>query len=125
VNGAEPLLLCVGEPTDAVAACLDLARYICVPLHLLKFVDRVPDSEVPYWIRVYDVVTIPWQWTEFSAYFISPLKLFEYMAAGASVVATDLPSSVRSCCMGKNGALVEPGNVMALADAICNLLEVT
>jgi len=123
VNGAQPLLLCVGGPMDAVPAYLDLARRIGLPEHQLKFVDRVPNTEVPYWIRACDVATIPWQWTEFSAYFTSPLKLFEYMAAGVPIVATDLPSIREILRHGENGWLVPPGDTKALAEGIRYLLE--
>jgi glycosyltransferase involved in cell wall biosynthesis len=82
VNGAEPLLLCVGGPMDAVPAYLELARRIGIPQDRLRFVDRVPNTEVPYWIRAFDVALAPFPWADHYAYFMSPLKLFEYMAAG-------------------------------------------
>ncbi len=47
----------------------------------------------------------------------SPLKLFEYMAAGCAVVATDLPS-VREVLAGDEALWVPPGNPRALADGI-------
>ena len=123
VKGGEPLLLCVGGPMDAVSVYMDLARRIGVPEDRLQFVDRVPNSEVPYWIRSCDIATIPWTWTEFSAYFTSPLKLFEYMAAGVPILATDLPSIREVLRHGENAWLVPPGDPKALAEGIRHLLE--
>jgi glycosyltransferase involved in cell wall biosynthesis len=53
-----------------------------------------------------------------AARYTSPLKLFEYMAAGVPIVASDLPS-VREVLMYEvNALLVEPENPQALAQAI-------
>jgi glycosyltransferase involved in cell wall biosynthesis len=123
-NGKEPLLLCVGGPMDAVPAYMDLACRLGVPEHRLQFMDHVPSREVPFWIRACDVATIPWPWTEFSAYYTSPMKLFEYMAAGVPIVATDLPSLREVLRHGENAWLVEPGNPKAIANAIKVLTEV-
>jgi glycosyltransferase involved in cell wall biosynthesis len=123
INGKEPLLLCVGGPIESVPAYVDLGNRLGVPEGRLKFVGRVPNQEVPYWIRACDLVTIPWPWTEFSAYFTSPLKLFEYMAAGVPIVASDLPSIREVLRHGENAWLVEPGNAGALTQALCWLLE--
>jgi glycosyltransferase involved in cell wall biosynthesis len=68
------------------------------------------------------VVTIPWQHKEFSAYFTSPMKLFEYMAAGMPIVATDLPSLREVLRHGENAWLVAPGNAKALVEGICRVL---
>ena len=108
---------------DAVPAYLELARRFGVSEKRLRFVDRVPNTEVPLWIRACDVVTIPWPWTEFSAYYTSPMKLFEYMAAGVPIVATDLPSIHEVLRHGENAWLVEPGNSEALAEGIHAVIE--
>lgn len=121
-DGREPLLLCIGGPMAAVPGYLDLARRRGVVSERLHFVGRVPNSEVPLWIRACDLVTIPWPWTEFSAYFTSPLKLFEYMAAAAPIIATDLPSLREVLRHGENAWLVEPGNAQAITTGIQQLL---
>lgn len=121
-NGKEPLLLCVGGPMEGVLACIEVARRHGVPEERIRFVDRVPNAQVPLWIRVCDVVTIPWLRTEFPAYFTSPMKLFEYMAAGMPIVATDLPAIREVLRHGENGWLVEPGNANTLAEGICRIL---
>jgi glycosyltransferase involved in cell wall biosynthesis len=118
-----PLLLCVGGPMDRVPAYEALARQRGVPLEHMRFVDRVPHAEVPYWMRACDVCTIPWPWTEFSAYYTSPMKLFEYMAVGTPIVASDLPSLREVLRHNENALLVEPGNAQDLAAGIGTLLE--
>jgi glycosyltransferase involved in cell wall biosynthesis len=123
VNGAEPLLLCVGGPIDAVPTYLELARRIGIPQDRLWFADRVPNTEVPYWIRAFDVALAPFPRTDHYAYFMSPLKLFEYMAAGVPILATNLPSIREVLRHGENAWLVPPSNPKALAEGIRNLLE--
>ncbi|HIC93395.1 MAG TPA: glycosyltransferase, partial [Anaerolineae bacterium] len=122
-NGQEPLLLCVGGPMEAVSGYLQLACQVGVPERRLRFVGRVPNWEVPFWIRACDVVTIPWPWTEFSAYFTSPMKLFEYMAAGVPIVASDLPALREVLRHGENAWLVMPGDPEALAEGLAILLR--
>jgi glycosyltransferase involved in cell wall biosynthesis len=121
--GKEPLLLCVGGPMEAVPTYEEIARRHRLPAHRLCFVDRVPNSEVPLWMRASDVLTIPWPWTEFSAYFTSPMKLFEYMAASVPIVATDLPAIREVLRHGENAWLVTPGDAKALADGINRVLS--
>lgn len=54
--------------------------------------------------------------------FTSPLKLFEYMAAGVPVVASDLASLREVLRGGENALLVTPGDPRALAEGIRALL---
>ncbi len=123
VAGREPLLLCVGGPLEPVQRYQDHARRHGVSHHSLMFVDRVPNEDVPKWIRGCDVVTIPWPWTDFSAYCTSPMKLFEYMAAEVPIVASDLPALRDVLHHGENCLLVKPGNGAALAEAIMAVLS--
>jgi glycosyltransferase involved in cell wall biosynthesis len=123
INEKEPLLLCVGGPMDPVRVYVEIARRCGVLESSLRFVDRVPNREVPLWTRACDLVTIPWRWNEFSAYFTSPLKLFEYMAAGATIIASDLPSIREVVRHGENAWLVEPENLTELGKGIKYLLQ--
>ena len=52
----------------------------------------------------------------------SPLKLFEYMAAGRPIVASDLPSLREVLRHGDNAWLVQPDDPAALAQGIQHLL---
>ena len=126
VHGATagaPLLLCVGGPMDAVPAYREIGRATALPAERLAFHDRVPNRDVPAWIRACDVVTIPSPATEFFSYFTSPMKLFEYMAAGAPIVATDLPAIREVLRHDDNALLAAPGDPRAFADALHVLLH--
>jgi glycosyltransferase involved in cell wall biosynthesis len=123
VDGREPLLLCVGGPMEAVPAYLDLARRYAVPESRLQFVDRVPNREIPVWIRAFDISVAPFPNSEHYAYFMSPLKVFEYMAVGGPILATDLPSIREVLQHGKTAWLVMPGDPKGLAEGISRLLR--
>ncbi|MHC4215352.1 MAG: glycosyltransferase family 4 protein [Planctomycetota bacterium] len=123
VEGKEPLLLCVGGPLNVIPAYLALARSCGAVERRLRFIDRVSNIEVPFWIRACDVATIPWPWNDFSAYYTSPLKLFEYMGAGTPIVASDLPSLREVLRHGENAWLVEPGNPEELAQGLQRILS--
>lgn len=119
----EVLYLLVGGPMDVVAAYRKILEDCGVDEDRVKFVDRVPNNEVPAWIRSCDVVTIPWPFTEFSAYFTSPMKLFEYMAAGVPIVASRLPSLEEILEGGETVEWSEPGDVDSLAGALNTVLS--
>jgi glycosyltransferase involved in cell wall biosynthesis len=53
--------------------------------------------------------------------FTSPLKLFEYMAAGRPIVASDLPSIREILAHERNALLITPGNPQAVTAAIRRL----
>jgi glycosyltransferase involved in cell wall biosynthesis len=53
----------------------------------------------------------------------SPMKLFEYMACGAAVVASNLGQITEVIQDGYNGLLTPASDVPALASAILRLIE--
>ncbi len=57
-----------------------------------------------------------------AAEFTSPLKLFEYMAAGCAVMAPDVPAARALLRDGQQAVLFEPDDPASLADAIEALL---
>jgi glycosyltransferase involved in cell wall biosynthesis len=118
-----PLLLCVGGPLEVVARYEEIARGAGLRKENMRFVDRVSHTQVPYWIRACDVCTIPWSYNEFSAHYTSPLKLFEYMAVGVPIVASDLPALCEILRDDYNAVLVAPGDSNALAAGIEKVLS--
>lgn len=60
--------------------------------------------------------------SELSRSYTSPLKLFEYMASGRPIVASDLPS-IREILNESNAVFFEPDNPESLASAIKKVLN--
>ncbi len=90
---------------------------------MLRCVDRVPNREVPLWLSTLDVAVMPFLETEHYKYFMSPLKLFEYMAAGVPIVASDLPSIREILQHDQDAWLVAPENPESLGRGLLALLR--
>lgn len=86
------------------------------------FTDRVPVDDVPAYVDASDVAVAPMVPNpDGSDFFNSPVKLFEYMAAGRAVVASRLGQIVDVVEDGETGLLVEPDDPEALARAVVRL----
>ncbi len=107
----------------------DLTRRRGAPANL-RFHGFVPPAEVAAWCQRFDILLLPYGRrvagaggrTDIAA-FMSPMKLFEYMAAGAAIVASDLPVLREVLTDGSNALLVEPGDVDALETAMRRLID--
>src|SRR5262249_21759917 len=75
-------------------------------------------TRVPWYLSAMDVCAMPHPGIEYFARHSSPLKLFEYMAAGRAIVASDLPGWRDVVKDGESALLVPPGGSGALAHAI-------
>ena len=82
---------------------------------------QVPPERVPLWLAALDVGTIPFPDRPHFAECASPMKLFEYLAAGLPIVATRLPSLGEVLVDGETALLTPPGDVAALAAALRRL----
>ena len=87
----------------------------------VTFTGLVAPSAVPEYLSKATMLVLPNPASAISTHFTSPLKLFEYMAAGRPIVAANLPSIREVLEDGVTAVLVEPGNVRAFADAIRRL----
>jgi glycosyltransferase involved in cell wall biosynthesis len=122
-RGLDPLLVCVGGPMDPVAGYQALARECGLGPDSVLFHDRVPSARVPTWVGALDVAVVPSPAVAHFTEYASPLKIFECMAAGTPIVATDLPAHRELLAHGRTAWLVQPGSPGALAEGISTLLS--
>lgn len=80
-------------------------------------------KEIPLYLKAADVLVLPNSAKEeISSKYTSPLKLFEYLASGRPIVASDLPS-VREILNEQNAVLVKPDDLGSLAEGIKKILD--
>jgi glycosyltransferase involved in cell wall biosynthesis len=84
----------------------------------------IPHFGVPDMVSIADVAVVPSAPISASRGGTgTPLKLFEYMAAGKAVVATALDEATEVIEEGHNGMLVEAGDVNGFAEAMLTLIN--
>jgi glycosyltransferase involved in cell wall biosynthesis len=85
-----------------------------------SFVER---SMIPLYLKSADALVLPNSASEkISSEYTSPLKLFEYMASGRPIIASDLPS-IREIVNEKTAVFAETDNPQSFAGAIKRILE--
>jgi glycosyltransferase involved in cell wall biosynthesis len=109
LGDAAPALVFAGEPGEA-RAILKSAR--------AELIGPIPHGRVPAVLAEADIGLAPYA-ADAPDYF-SPLKLFDYMAAGLAVVAAELPAT-REMVTEETAVLVPRGNPEALAAAVTGL----
>jgi glycosyltransferase involved in cell wall biosynthesis len=93
------------------------------PVANMRLVGHRSHDEIPLYLKAADVLVLPNSGKEeISRIATSPMKLFEYMAAGRPIVASDLPS-IREILNEHNALLVAPDDAEALAAGIRSIVE--
>lgn len=93
---------------------LGLSEYV-------TFTGAVQPEDVPHWLGQMDIAVAPYPNMEH--FYFSPLKIYEYMAAGIPVIATRVGHLASVVADGENGVLVEAENPAKMADCIAGLLR--
>jgi glycosyltransferase involved in cell wall biosynthesis len=117
------LMVFVGGPMEVVPKYLSVIQKHGLALDDFRFVDRVAPTQIPLFLKAFDICAMPFPWSEHYAYAMSPLKMFEYMASSRPVVATNLPSVTEILQNGRNAIIVEPDGSEALAIGIEQVME--
>lgn len=117
----EALLLIVGGNQKDIEHYRYLASELGLSESDVVFVGQQSHERVPLYLRACDVLVMPYPNTTHYAYYMSPLKLFEYMAAGKPIVTTDLPS-IREIVSDDDVFFVEPNSANSLAGGISRAL---
>lgn len=122
LKGRNVMCYIVGGEEGQIDRYRSLGRELGVEGHL-KFEGFVPPYRRFEYLGMADICVLPLRNQSIARYFTSPIKLFEYMASGTPIVASDLPTIREVITHGINGLLVPPEDPEALARAIALLLE--
>jgi glycosyltransferase involved in cell wall biosynthesis len=114
----------VGRRGEAVGAWA--VRLEAEGIHNVRLLGFVPQAELPMVQAASDVLLMPYQRTIAvssggdTAAFASPMKAFEYLAAGRPILSSDLPV-FREVLNSQNAILLEPESVEAWQTALQEL----
>jgi len=86
---------------------------------------HVPNKLIPMYLSAFDLLIMPYQYKvtlkgnkRNTALYMSPLKMFEYMASGKPIVASKLDVLEEVLENGRNAILVQPDGINAWCEAI-------
>jgi glycosyltransferase involved in cell wall biosynthesis len=83
----------------------------------------VPNAQVPLYLSASDVLLMPYSPHLYSAAYMCPMKMFDYMAAKRAILGTDLPAVRQVMQNERNAILVPPDNAQALHKGLEMLLR--
>ncbi|QMU56142.1 MAG: glycosyltransferase [Candidatus Mycalebacterium zealandia] len=123
----DAFFLIVGGRDEDNAPYIEAARKKALDNFVMK--GFVPHTEVPAYLLASDLLVLPY--TEHitikgginAAEFTSPMKLFEYMAAGKPIVATAIPSVADILKDGENCVMTAPGDTRGFGLAVRRCLD--
>lgn len=85
------------------------------------FTGKVPHKEVVKYMKVCDILTAPFPENEHYSYYMSPLKIFEYMASNVPILTTNLPSIREILTDGQNSVLANPGDIESIKEGVLKI----
>lgn len=100
----------------------ELARYAPQASDRVRLVGHQPQRTLKDWYAAADLLLMPFPHTEHYAYYMSPLKLFEYLRSGKPMIVTDLPS-VREIVSESSAFFAAPGDAASLAAEIRRAMD--
>lgn len=114
-------LALVGGPPDMAEALRRRWLALGMPSERFLYAGQVPPAEAPRYLRAFDVCALPLPAATHFAQYASPMKLFEYMAAGRAIVASDLQAWSDVVVDGETALLLPPDDAAAWSEAIDRL----
>lgn len=105
-------LLIVGDGTQKEQLLTDIKSKNLEPV--VELTGAVSPSKIPSFLAQMDVGVAPYP--PLKDFYFSPLKVYEYMAAGLPVIVSDIGQLTKVINHGINGFLSPAGDAMALAN---------
>ncbi len=115
------LFIAIGGTKDQIDYYNELAEQKKIQRQV-KLIQRVELKELAVYQKACDILLMPFPKNQHYSYYMSPLKMFEYMASNRPIIASDLPS-IREILDHKNSVLVSPDNPQKLAKGIKKVLS--
>lgn len=98
---------------------VELAKSLRVHRHF-KFAGQIKYDQIPIWLSATDICVAPFL---SSAGYRSPVKIFDYLACGKTVIASKIQGTTDIFEECESIFLIEPEDPLALADSIKHLLQ--
>jgi len=121
VSGAECTIYIVGGPDHRINEYKNNLKELNIPENKVVFTGQIRHNEIPLYLRAFDVTVIPFPKTRQFEFTASPIKVFEFLAAGKIIIASDL-NSLHTHLNESNALFFEPGNDEDLATKITKAL---
>ncbi|MFA4941345.1 MAG: glycosyltransferase [Patescibacteria group bacterium] len=115
------IFLAVGGSKDDIAQYQKQAEDLEIG-NRVKLVGHVSQSELAIYQKAADILLMPFPFNQHYAYYMSPLKMFEYMAAKRPIIASNLPS-IKEVLNSQNSCLCQPDNPKDLSEKISLILD--
>lgn len=107
----------VGGPQSDRRAYERLAQEMSLTNEDVRFLGEVDHARVPHMLTACDILAMPFPDLPHYRHHMSPLKMFEYMAAHRPIVTSDLPT-VRDVLSEETAFFCMPGDPASLAEAL-------
>jgi glycosyltransferase involved in cell wall biosynthesis len=111
-----------GHPAERDLARVEALATTLQVRQRVQFTGQVSPGAVAAQLAAAAILVLPNTPSAISERYTSPLKLFEYMALGRPIIASDLPAIREVLTDGETAVLVAPGDPVALAAAIRRLV---
>ncbi len=115
------VLLLVGGSDEDIAFYRKRTEKLGELLRVI-FAGLVPHKDVPLYLSASDVLIAPFPKNAHYEFYMSPMKIFEYMASGRPIVASDMVS-IREILNESTAALVLPDDADSLREGIARVLD--
>jgi len=85
------------------------------------FTGHVDNDKAPDYVRLFTVAIAPYP--KIDLFYFSPMKVFEYMAAGKAIIASRIGQITEVLHDDKSAVLYDPGNISELQEKLVDLLR--
>ena len=107
----------VGGPKADEVEYVKMAAKLGLSAQDVVFTGEIPAADVPVSLAACDILAMPFPDFPHYRHHMSPLKMFEYMAAGRPLLTSDLPT-VRDVLSEDTAIFCKPGDVKSLVKSL-------